>query len=222
MGASYHTNCIDSISNYTSKDQGQTGTCFAYAIAGIIVLASKRVHGRKELDFNKLKDEIIDLYEEKGGGGNVRKILLDSSLLKRYRLRSNSINKSEACNILDKPNPRPIIATFYLNASEWNGLCNFFNKNPNGILKEEDLEKYYNPNQESSGGAHAVIIMSSNFDGKLRYFNIANSWGEDWADKGFFKVYSNSISFNYYDVFWYESDLTDEERAQYKRDYPED
>ena len=65
MGASYHTNCIDSISNYTSKDQGQTGTCFAYAIAGIIVLASKRVHGRKELDFNKLKDEIIDLYKKK-------------------------------------------------------------------------------------------------------------------------------------------------------------
>ena len=64
--------------------------------------------------------------------------------------------------------------------------------------------------------------MSSSFDGELRYFNIANSWGEDWANKSYFKVYSNSISFNYYDVFWYESDLTDEERDQYKRDYPDD
>ena len=147
---------------------------------------------------------------------------MDSSLLNKYRLRCNSINKSEACEILDKPNPRPIIVTFYLDASEWNGLSNFLYKNPNGILKKEDLEEYCNLNQESSGGGHAVIIMSSGFDGDLRYFNIANSWGEDWANKGFFKVYSDAISFNYYDVFWYESDLTDEERAQYKRDYPED
>jgi len=55
VGASYNENCFSSINNYKVKNQGKTPTCYAYAIAGIICLASKRVHGRPTLDFYQIK-----------------------------------------------------------------------------------------------------------------------------------------------------------------------
>ena len=234
MGASYSANCIDSLKNYTSKDQGQTGTCFAYAIAGIIVLASERVHGRKKLNFYEIKDKIVKNYSSKGGGGDTHNILLNTGLLSEYRLRCREIDIYDAIEILRKENPRPIIATFYLNANRWNSLSNYYRKFPDGILTSKDLEAYYDPNQKSTSGGHAVIIMS--FDGSAKlclepppfscfYFNIVNSWGDNWANKGFFKVSCSTcseIEFKYYDVYWLESDLTKEEKEQYKRDFPYD
>ena len=232
MGASYHTNCLDALDNYTSKDQGKTHTCYAYAIAGIIVLASDRVHGRKKLNFNEIKDKIVRNYGGKDGG-DVDYILLNTGLLGEYRLRCNEIKCDEAIEILELPNPRPIIATFYLNAEQWNSLSNFYDKNPDGILYKEDLKKYYDPKQESSSGGHAIIIMGiglyvdsrglTMFDRfRFHYFKIVNSWGDNWANKGFFKVSVGAIKFKFYDVYWYESDLTEEEREKYKLDYPED
>ena len=143
-------------------------------------------------------------------------ILLNSGLLSEYRLRSREIGYFDAMDILRSKNPRPIIATFYLSASEWNSLSNYFSKYPNGILCKEDLKNYYNPNQKSTAGGHAIIIMDANLSG-LPYFNIANSWEDNWANKGFFKVLPTAIEFRFYDVYWYETDLTREERKSYIR-----
>ena len=224
MGSSYSTNCMDSLKNYTSKDQGQTETCFAYAIAGIIVLASERVHGRKKLDFYEIKDKIVKNYSSKGGGGDTHNILLNTGLLSQYRLRCREINIDDAIKILTNKNPRPIIARFYLNADRWNSLSNYYRKYPNGILTSYDLEHYYDPKQKSTGGGHAVIIMGCSLY-PFNHFNIVNSWGDNWANKGFFKVSTLTcpeIGFKYYDVYWLESDLTKEEKEQYKRDFPYD
>ena len=61
MGALYSDNCQFALSNFTIKEQ-KGPTCYANAIAGIICLASERVHMRKKLDFDKIRDEIIKDY----------------------------------------------------------------------------------------------------------------------------------------------------------------
>ena len=151
---------------------------------------------------------------------------MKSRLLSKYRLRSKEINYSEALSILCQSNPRPILATFYLNENEWNAFGNFFSQNKNGILYPKDLKKYYDPKKTDETGSHAVIIMELKRDPDfpdLRYFKIANSWGKGWGQNGYFKVSTLNLIFKYfqfYDVFWYESDLSQEEREQYKRDFP--
>ena len=222
---SYPDNCKNSLRNYIIKEQ-EGPTCYANAIAGIICLASERVHERKQLDFYKIRDEIIKDYGLPGGGGNTRSILLKSRLLSNYRLRSKEINASEAQNILCQSNPRPILATFYLNENQWNAFSNFFSQNKNGILYPKDLKKYYDPKKTSTSGSHAVIITEMKPDPYLAnmwYYKIANSWGKTWGQDGYFKVSVTSlidINFTFYDVFWYESDLWPEEREKYKRDFP--
>ena len=46
-----------------------------------------------------------------------------------------------------------------------------------------------------------------------------NSWGQDWADGGFFRVKDsqtlNGISF--FDVYWTEDDLTPKEKARHQK-----
>jgi hypothetical protein len=227
VGASYGENCYSSLKNYKAKNQGKTGTCYAYAIAGIIVLASERVHGRAPLDFNQIKNYIIQNYGEKEGGGNVNKILMNTKLLSEYRLRCREITRiNDVIDILLNPNPRPLLATFYLSGKEWNSLAHFFEKFPGGILKKEDLVKYYNPNFESQSGGHAIIIMGCYYiiehNCRLFYFSIANSWGESWANKGYFKAAIDVTEFRFYDVYWTESDLSLKERMRYFNDYPEE
>ena len=224
--ASYYENCLSSINNYKAKDQGKTPTCYAYAIAGIIYLASKRVHGRPTLDFYQIKDKIIQNYGEKEGGGDVHKILMNTKLLSEYRLRCREISINDAIGILVNQNQRPILATFYFCGKAWNGLSNYFKKFPDGILKREDLIKYYDSKFESQSGGHAVIIMGCYYrqtqNGRIVYFKIANSWGGNWANNGYFNAAIDVTEFRFYDVYWVESDLSLQERMKYLRDYPEE
>lgn len=224
-GASYSENCFYSINNYEVKNQGKTPTCYAYAIAGIICLASKRVHGRPTLDFYQIKDKIIQNYGEKEGG-DVDKILMNTKLLSEYRLRCREISINDAIGILVNENQRPILATFYLSGKEWNGLSHYFNKFPDGILKKEDLINYYDSRFESQSGGHAVIIMGCYYrqtqNGKIYYFKIANSWGNNWANNGYFNAAIDVTEFRLYDVYWLESDLSFQERLKYLKDYPEE
>ena len=76
-----------------------------------------------------------------------------------------------------------MIATFYLTALEWNSLSNYYSKYPDGILGKKDLMNYYNPKQKITPGGHSIIIMGIVGD----YFNIVNSWGDNWANRGFLK-----------------------------------
>lgn len=217
----YYENCFAALKNYKPKNQGQTGTCYAYAIAGIIYLATDRIYGREKINFEELKKTIITCYGEKDGG-DVHKILMNTSLLSDYRLRCREVNTDDAFAILTQNNPRPILATFYLSGVEWNGLINFFKINPNGIITKEDLTKYFNPEFESEDGGHAVIIIGCFSWRKGFYFNIVNSWGDTWGNEGKFYADIFATKFQFYDVYWTESDLTYEEKMNYSYHFPKE
>jgi C1A family cysteine protease len=43
-------------------------------------------------------------------------------------------------------------------------------------------------------GGHAIKIIGYGVEGGERYLLVANSWNEDWGDKGYFKCTYDTIS----------------------------
>jgi hypothetical protein len=103
---------------------------------------------------------------------------------------------------------RPVVARFYLIKSQWTAFSEFYTNNPSGILTSEILNKPPNESTEKGDGGHAVVLVGYNKD----YLYFMNSWGPTWADGGLFRIANTDVlKLNYYDVFWYLSDLTKEE-----------
>ena len=48
-----------------------------------------------------------------------------------------------------------------------------------------------------------------------------NSWGRDFADNGYFRIENEEVLNNleFMDIFWYESDLTNEEKEKYNNNF---
>ena len=61
---------------------------------------------------------------------------------------------------------------------------------------------------------HAVVLTS--FDSEC--LRLLNSWGEDWADMGFFRVENADVlGLKFIDVYWTEDDLKEEEITYFKK-----
>lgn len=56
----------------------------------------------------------------------------------------------------------------------------------------EDFLSYYSGIYQhihgSYLGSHYVRIIGWGIDNGIKYWLVANSWGESWGDKGFFKI----------------------------------
>ena len=104
---------------------------------------------------------------------------------------------------------RPIITGFVLTGKQWGNFSKFFRKNPKGILTKEILnENNYYPNAEDGG--HGVVLTHISKD----YLKFLNSWGTGFGDNGYFKIKNIEVfapNYWFYDVFWYISDLNNEE-----------
>ncbi|CAG2223268.1 unnamed protein product [Mytilus edulis] len=107
---------------------------------------------------------------------------------------------------------RPVVATFRLTDPEWYQFSKFFKKKPTSILTkaEIDLSKR-DPSATLIG--HAVVLTSFNSE----CFRFMNSWGDNWADMGFFKVQNSKVlDFKFIDVFWTLNDLSKREIDYFK------
>jgi hypothetical protein len=108
---------------------------------------------------------------------------------------------------------RPVVAGFWLTENEWRTFYDFFERSHNGILKKRDLDLSKRSGTEKKIG-HTVVLTSFN----SKCLQLMNSWGDGWADNGFFKVENASVlEMKFIDVFWNESDLTPSEKASYRQ-----
>jgi hypothetical protein len=63
---------------------------------------------------------------------------------------------------------------------------------------------------------HAVVLISYD-QNSLKFMN---SHGANWADGGMFKIENENVLLNmeFYDIFWEEDDLTENEKKQFLED----
>ena len=106
---------------------------------------------------------------------------------------------------------RPCVARFYLTGQQWGNFSKFYKNNKNGILTSEILnENNYYPDERNGG--HSVVLTHISKD----YLTFLNSWGKNWGDNGFFKVKNSDVlKMKFCDIFWYISDLSQEEIDSY-------
>ena len=194
------------------------GTCYAHAVATILYLVSRRVVGYTPasnlnsklgyggLSFNNILDKLVKGYGK--CGANTKCVLDDWCRL--FRFHCQRVDEEGARTALNKQ--RPVVATFGLEGNQWEIFSKFWKwpKQKKNVMEADDLPKGV---PDINSGRHAVCLISHGKNG-LRFLN---SWGSDWGDGGFFRVANGKVlDMTFYDVFFYESDLTQEEKSAWK------
>ncbi|WAR32015.1 hypothetical protein MAR_034557 [Mya arenaria] len=201
-------------SNFTAKKQ-DGGTCYANASAAAIHMAMKRIHAREGgyPDFTTLRQEIIDKHRPGDKGADTFEVM--RLICKKYRLRCGEKSPQGALEAVVAK--RIVVARFYLTEREWDTFDDFFSHHPTGILTRKHIcVGTRSPSKDTSG--HAVVLTSYNSS----CLSLMNSWGDTWADKGFFRVESADVlGLEFMDVYWTEADLTANEKASYRAHGPE-
>ena len=206
--------------NYINQFESvkQVGSrCWAYALSAVIYLASSRVFGRKIKKFKDILDKLLE--EEKALQDSINKqgrkvFKIADKYLKDYKLRGKTISNNEARNAVMKG--RPCLCRFDLNKKKWHNFSEFFENNPKGILTNQIINKPVN-NINSTAGGHAVVLVEIE-ENCLKFLN---SWGKDFGDNGYFRIENENVLDNieFMDIFWYESDLSQEEINKYNNNY---
>ena len=184
------------------------GTCYANASAAVMHLAMKHIIQRDGgyPDFFELRDKLIAEY---GTNGAVIKDVLHK-ICPEYRLHCETVDAKGAMKAISAK--RPVVATFYLTGAQWDQFGKFFKNNKKGILTESYLNSTHHSTSEAGG--HAVVLTS--YDAES--LHLMNSWGDKWADDGFFRVQNADVlGLEFFDVCWYENDLSKQEKKAYKK-----
>ena len=184
----------------------QGKTCCVNAPATVLHLSMKRILGREGgyPNFYKIKEEIINRFESDRDRANT--ILVLQEMCPQYRLHCQEVDLKGAMKAITSS--RPVVATFRLADNEWDRFKKFFERNPKGILTKKEIGITDRP-PNAPVLSHAVVLTS--FDSEC--LRLLNSWGENWADMGFFRVQNADVlGLQFIDVYWTEKDLTDEEK----------
>ncbi|XP_028397400.1 uncharacterized protein LOC114521182 [Dendronephthya gigantea] len=189
------------------KQEG--GTCYANASAAALHLAMHRILGREAgyPEFNMLRKEMIDAHGKKGA--NTEKVLKE--MCSKYRLHSKKVGITKAKEAIVKK--RPVVARFSLTDDEWHEFSEFYRNDPEGVLTRNKLDKRKRPKNAPTRG-HAVVLTSYS----SKCLILMNSWGEEWADNGFFRVQNAEVlQLEFFDVYWTLNDLTEREKEYYRK-----
>jgi len=188
-----------------SMHHKHSGTCYAHAAATVVRAAERRIVGRKLEEHHMMVQRLVDKYGTKGH--SVKPILEEECSPRKLQCRE--VDTTGAAQAVDLG--RAILLSFELTDAQWTEFSAFFNRAPSATLDSEFLS-------DSLGGkfgGHAVVIVGQ--DGNS--WKIKNSWGDDFADGGYFQM-SKSLVLNcnplFFDVFWYEHDLTKDDLVAYE------
>jgi hypothetical protein len=184
------------ISTFEPKSQ-KGGTCYAHAVATVFHLAMRRIEGYENgvPDFADICQKLIKEYGLKGA---VTETVLNKWAPK-YRLHYKKVDELGARQAINRR--RPVVATFRLDDKQWDALSEFYRNHPEGILETKDLGP---SSVGTKTDGHAVVLMKCD----PTSLTFINSWGPDFADKGFFRVRNQAVlNLQFYDVYWVLSDL---------------
>ncbi|CAF0865067.1 unnamed protein product [Adineta steineri] len=173
------------------------GTCYAHAVATVFHLAMRRIEGRENgvPNFDMICQQLINAYGTKGAiTENVLKIWAPEC-----RLHYKEVDELGARQAIN--HRRPVVATFQLDDQQWTAFSMFYKNHPQGILESKTLGR---AKSGANLSGHAVVLMKCD----PTSLTFINSWGIEFADKGFFRVRDQAVlNLQFYDVYWTLNDL---------------
>jgi len=195
----------DIIKQFEAKDQGKTQTCYANAISASIFITMTKFPSIPEIDFYKLRDEIISFTKKKIKHKDTFKILRKIS--KQYKLELNEVDEIGARKAV--MNTRMCVARFGLTKKQWKKFDDFYKKEPKGILKKEIIG--IRQKDEKLLG-HAVVLTQIFKD----HLYFLNSYGPNWGDNGFFRVENAEVlNAKFIEIYIEPQKYTDDQKKDY-------
>ena len=189
-------------------------SCVANAAATLLYLSMRRILGHEGgyANLDELREEIVKQFEnDENYLCDVSTIRVLQKMCPKYRLRCEQVDLKGAMKAITSS--RPVVATFRLTDKEWDRFEEFYESNQRGILTKKEIDITARPRKTPDFG-HAVVLTS--FDSEC--LRLLNSWGEDWADMGFFRVQKASVlGLEFIDVYWTEDDLNEEEKTYLRK-----
>ena len=201
------------LKHYEAKRKQKGATVYANVAATVLYLSMRRILGRigGYPNFYELKEEIVKEFDAENYPDGVSTIRVLEKMCPKYRLRCKRVDLKGAMQAV--ASSRPVVATFRLTDNEWDSFEEFFCRNPKGILTKKEINITARLPETPDFG-HAVVITSFNSECLL----LLNSWGEEWADMGFFRVENADVlGLKFIDVYWTEEDLKGEEIIYFKK-----
>lgn len=203
------------------SDQERTSACYAHATAAVVHMALLRIERRDGgcPSIETIRERILQEFPP-GESGQPTELVLKEAC-KWYRpLRFQVVDEDSARQAVLRR--RPVLATYCLSKSGWDTFCHFFSETgtSQGILSRAQMQRF---RSQPDGGGHAVVLVGCD----PRSLTFLNSWGNQWGNNGSFSVEDSTTlgidaserksRMRFYDVFWVEGDLTDDERRAYQR-----
>ncbi len=203
------------------RNQRDSETCYAHAIAGVLHMALNRIAGREAgyPTIREIRTRILQEFPSKPGVGQDVEKVLKKAIAWYPPLRFRKVGEQGAREAVVRR--RPVLTTFRLSNEGWRKFCEYFHQRANtakSVLTRSTMEPY---RSSKDGGGHAVIMVSCG----PRSLTFLNSWGRNWGDAGSFSVQDYTVLQRsswfvsspvcFYDVYWLDSDLTEREQQAF-------
>jgi C1A family cysteine protease len=181
------------------KDQGGCGSSWAFASNAVLEGTINAYYNNPNLDVDLSEQDLISCYQDLGCEG-----IFDSEFEEVLDYYKNGISE-EVCfeysavdGDCEKCSDDPWKITSYQSSDlSVDGIKRTLIENGPvvvGMKIYTDFPFYdggiYSPTTSNILGHHAVTIVGFGKDDGQDYWIVKNSWGEDWGEEGYFKIFS--------------------------------